>query len=275
MPKELYMLDTINAKKIYDNFIGPFDLNYYHPFNCYFPFTAIKNVKRITLKSIEMPLTLLTVRFQNSSTNIKFIFSYGAFNNISISVNLSPTTYTTIALLLTDLNTQITAALASYSGVSIVFSSVSSNIGNRCSITYNCTSFTLLDTPLSNYILGFTNKYTSIESPLQSTAAINLYGIDNIIYITFPNIPNNNINSKYIGFKLPIINIINNTLYYSDSTEHQSIILNDSNFTLDKLNILVLDRLGRQLTGFYNFTMSLIIEYENETTQEEFLNFNN
>jgi hypothetical protein len=275
MPKELYMLDSINAKKIYDNFTGPLDLNYYHSFNCYFAFTAIKNVKRITLKSVEMPLTLLTVRFQNSSTNIKFIFSYGAFNNISISVNLSPTTYTTIASLLTDINTQITAALTTYSGVSIVFSSVSSNIVNLCSITYNCISFTLLDTPLSNYILGFTNKYTSIESPLQSTAPINLYGIDNIIYITFPNIPNNNINSKYLGFKLPIINIINNTLYYSDSTEHQSIILNDSNFTLDKLNILVLDRLGRQLTGFYNFTMSLIIEYENETTQEEFLNFNN
>ena len=271
MPKELYMLDTINAKKIYDNFIGPLDLNYYHTFNCYFPFTAIKNVKRITLKSIEMPLTLLTVRFQNSSTNIKFIFSYGAFNNISISANLSPTTYTTIASLLTDLNTQITAVLASYSGVSIVFSSVSSNIGNLCSITYNCTSFRLLETPLINYILGFTNKYTSIESPLQSTAPINLYGIDNVIYITFPNIPNSNVNSKYIGFKLPIINITNNTLYYSDSTENQSITLNDINFTLDKLNILVLDRLGCQLTGFYNFTMSLIIEYDDQQ-KTEFLN---
>ena len=47
MPKELYMLDTINAKKIYDNFIGPLDLNYYHTFNCYFPFTAIKNVIKV------------------------------------------------------------------------------------------------------------------------------------------------------------------------------------------------------------------------------------
>ena len=93
----------------------------------------------------------------------------------------------------------------------------------------------------------------------------------NSLLITFPNIPNNNINSKYLGFKLPIINIINNTLYYSDSTEHQSITLNDINFTLDKLNILVLDRLGCQLTGFYNFTMSLIIEYDDQQ-KTEFLN---
>ena len=188
-----------------------------------------------------------------------------------MSAVLPVCTYTTISSLLTDINSYVSALLTSYTGDSIVFSSVSTYTGNLCSIAYNCSSFTLDNTPLINYILGFTNKYTSINSPLQSTAGINLYGIDNIIYITFPNLPNNNINAKFIGFKLPIINITNNTLYYNDSTEHQSILLNDSNFTLDKLNILVLDRLECQLTGYYNFTMSLIIEYEN-STQQEFLN---
>ena len=103
---------------------------------------------------------------------------------------------------------------------------------------------------------------------------MSLYGIDNIIYITFPNLPNSNINSKFNGFKLPITNKTNDIIYYNDSTEHQSISLNNSNFTLDKLNILVLDRLGCQLTGYQNFTMSLIIEYDEEQ-QQQFLNFNN
>ena len=272
--KEFYMLDSVNATKIYDNVIGPIDLNYYHSFNCYFAFTALKNVKKITLKSVEMPITLPTVRTQNNSLKISFTFSYGSYNNISISASLSPKAYTTVASLLTDINTQITSALASYVGVSIVLSSVSSYLGNICSIAYNCTSFTLDNTPLSNYILGFTNRYTSTNSPLQGTAAMSLYNIDSVIYITFPNIPNNNINSKFNGFKLPITNITNNILYYNDSTEHQSIILSNSSFTLDKLNILVLDRLGCQLTGYHNFTMSLIIEYEDDTA-EQFLDFNN
>jgi len=272
--KDVYMLDTANATKIYDTFIGPIDLNYYHSFNCYFAFSAIKNVKKITLKSVEMPITLPTVRQQNSSDNIKFTFSYGSFNNISISVNLPLSENTTISSLLTDINTSISSALSSYAGVSIVFSSVSAYLGNICSITYNCSSFTLEKTPLIIYILGFTNRYTSTNSPLQSTAPISLYGIDNIIYITFPNIPNSNINSKFNGFKLPITNKTNDIIYYNDSTEHQSISLNNSNFTLDKLNILVLDRLGCQLTGYQNFTMSLIIEYDEEQ-QQQFLNFNN
>ena len=89
--KDLYMLDTINATKIYDNFIGPLELNYYHSFNCYFAFTAVKNVKKITLKSVEMPIILPTIRKHNNSFEIGFTFSYGSFNNVSISIGNSLT----------------------------------------------------------------------------------------------------------------------------------------------------------------------------------------
>ena len=57
MPKELYFFDTINAIKIYDNYTGSYNNNYYHTYNVYFPLkTPLQNVKRITLKSVEIPL---------------------------------------------------------------------------------------------------------------------------------------------------------------------------------------------------------------------------
>ena len=77
-----------------------------------------------------------------------------------------------------------------------------------------------------------------------------------------------------LSFKISLCNIVNNTIYFNYTDEHQSRNLNITNFVLDKLNINVYDRIGVILTGFYYWTMTLLLEYENETTQE-FLNFNN
>ena len=57
--KDVYMLDTANATKIYDTFIGPIDLNYYHSFNCYFAFSAIKNSPILIFLLAYNPLPIL------------------------------------------------------------------------------------------------------------------------------------------------------------------------------------------------------------------------
>jgi hypothetical protein len=62
MPKDLYFFDTINAVKVYDSNIGALNGNFYHSYNVYFPLkTPLPNVRRITLKSVEMPLNLYTL----------------------------------------------------------------------------------------------------------------------------------------------------------------------------------------------------------------------
>ena len=177
------------------------------------------------------------------------------------------------------LNNQLSSSLTPYSGLSIVFSTLSTYIGTLCEITHNTTSLTLDNTPLTNYILGYNNNFTVNNGALLiSTSPINLYGIDTCLYITFPNLPNTNNNNNFTGFKLQLSNIYNSILTINDYDEHQTLYFNNTPFILDKINVLVVDRLGFPTIGYNNWTMSLIIEFDDQIEQHndiKFLNFNN
>jgi len=279
MSKDTYFFDTINAVKNYDAVIGGISSMPYHPYNLYFPFKyPLKNVKRITLKSVEMPLNLYNIRVENGSVKIGVTFSYSTYTNVYINFQIPAATYT-ISSLITMLNSQLSSSLTPYSGLSIVFSTLSTYVGTLCQITNNCTSLTLDNTPLTNYILGYNNKFTSTGGALLiSTSPINLYGIDTCLYITFPNLPNTNNNNNFTGFKLQLSNIYNSILTINDYDEHQTLYFNNTPFILDKINVLVVDRLGTPTIGYFNWTMSLIIEYDDKIEQHndiKFLNFNN
>ena len=290
MSKELLFFDSTYSTKIYDPIVGSTDANYYHPFNITHTFKSpLKNVKRITLKSVEMPLFYGMIRKNNDSGTISFTFTYNTFVNVTISATISPNLHT-VSSLITAINNQISGVLNAnlYTGVSVVlstvnfFSNATSNL--MCSITHNCSSFTLNDTPLLN-ILGFVTKRTSLSSPLQSTAPINLNAIDNCIYIQVLNIPVSNINmmqtvSSPFSFKIPFNNNFSNgsTLFFNDSTEQQSLYIQNPLYLLDKLDIKVVDRLGYQMTGYYNWTATFQFEYDeddNNINQIEYLNINN
>ena len=278
MPKELYFFDTINSIKIYDNNTGSYNSNYYHTYNLYFPLKQpLQNVKRITLKSVEMPLNLYTLRPENGSCKLGLTFTYSTWTNIYLQFDVNDGIYTTASSLITKINTAITglANFASYTGLNITFGTITVFGTTVCSITNNCTSLTIDETPLTKYILGYTNRFKSTSSQaLTANSPINLTNIDTCIYLQFPNLPNTNNTNLFAGFKLPTNNVANNTtLFYNDSEEHQSITFNNTSFILDKINIVVADRLNIPLTGYFNWTMSLIIEHDDNTQQS--LNYNN
>ena len=86
---------------------------------------------------------------------------------------------------------------------------------------------------------------------------------------------NNNIISSAppYTFKIPLNNTINNIIYFNDTAEHQTIFFSDNNsFILDKLDIKIFDRYGYSLFGYYDYTLTLLIEYEDNTQKTEFLN---
>jgi hypothetical protein len=74
---------------------------------------------------------------------------------------------------------------------------------------------------------------------------------------------------------LPLNNTItNNTLNINESQELQTININRG-IDLDKLNVVITDRLLNPLTGYFNYSFSLIVEYYEEEDKQQFLNFNN
>ena len=294
MPKDFYYFDTINATKNYDSYYS--GLNSNHPYNIFFPLKApIRNLKRITLKSVEMPLNLYSARIENGTTSMGLTFSYTSpsgviLSNKYINYLIQGGVYTPSSLV-SVLNTSLSSFVNTYNNndlkvvsyvtasgvINYVPGSLSINIGTAqsifnttiCSITHNCTLITLDNTPLTNYILGYTNRFTTSSSiALTSNSPINVSGFDTCIYLTFPNIPNTNNNNNFIGFKLPTNNANNSTLFYNDSFEHQSIEFNKTNFVLDKINVVITDRLGNPLMGYFNWTFSLIIESDESLTYE-------
>ena len=87
-------------------------------------------------------------------------------------------------------------------------------------------------------------------------------------------IVNSNSFGKFIispyTFKIPLNNIINNTIYLKDTTDHQKIYFNDSSFLLNKLNIVIDGRVGESLTEYYDWASTFIIKYSENNAQ--FLN---
>ena len=277
MPKQLYLLDTVTSTKISDSFNIP------HSFNVSFPFkVSPMKIKSITLKSVEMPYYFTNVRVNNGSASFGFTFSYSTWSNVKLSPALNSANYT-ISGLISAINTAITAATIGYTSLSIVLSQYTyPQTGlTVCRITTNATSLTLDNTLLTNQILGYTNTRNTTGTTLDGTSPINISHIDTCLYMHISNLPvvNNNNSSSFYTFKIPL-NITNNLsiAYLNDSKEHQTIDLsNNSSFILDKLDIRIFDRFGFLLCGYYDYTLTLIIEYDDDVNknQIQFLNLNN
>ena len=276
MSKELYFIDSQLGTKNYDNVTGAIDSNFfYHPYNFNYSFRyPLRNVSKITLKSVELPIGLSSpnnVRYNNDTVRLDINYNISTFSNISRNIIVTPGSYTT-ATLITAINSAITAAALSGSPT-ITFASTSNTTTGftHCSITHNCTSLTIYASALTMNLLGLGTSNLTSATTINGTGPINVNALDSLYYIQITNIPvmNNNFYVPYT-FKMPLNSIVNGTAYYNDTKEHQAIYFNSNKFVLDKLNVVILDRLGKSLTGYFPWTMTLLIEYDNNNngTQE-------
>ena len=283
MPKQLYLMDTVNSIRNYDaKYEGNQGLGA-HTFNVLFPLRfPIRNIKSITLKSVEMPYRLLNSKSDNGTKNFNIKFSYGAFVNALLPISLSEKQYTDIDELISRINNEIILSkdFYGYTGLNITFSAVNVQFPDRTvAVTHNCSYIEIEKTPFTVDVLGFNNRLSMENVALYGVSPINLYAKDPCLYMNITNLPiMNNNTPSYYTFKIPLDpkSISNNILYYNDPYENQTIYFNDSNFVLDKINVNVCDRYGYQLTGYYNWSFTLIIDYDEDNNKTvEFLNLNN
>lgn len=127
------------------------------------------HIKKVYLKSIELPIGFTNVRCGSTDT-LKF-----TLNGTSYSVVLTEKNYSTITALITDINT---ACVGKVSNVVITFS-VSTSLFNpsRLLITFTgstaTTSFSIIDTNLSKYLLGFRGSSDTLVSSVYSASTAN------------------------------------------------------------------------------------------------------
>jgi hypothetical protein len=112
MPKELYFFESAYGTKNIDQLSGNNDPDFlYHSYNVNFPLKfPIRNLRSISLKSAEIPISILASRLNNGTILFPIVFSIGAYTNISKQILIAPGSYNN-ATIVAAINTAITSQL--------------------------------------------------------------------------------------------------------------------------------------------------------------------
>ena len=221
----------------------------------------LRNVKRIYLKSLEMPISFNNIRL-NNGTNAFTFFLTSNLNVISLIyyIILDEKNYESIAALLLDINDTIASLLGNYN---IIFSTLNNKI-IISSTNFSGYKITFQDSRLLTVILGLK---ASFDYPLNNTITayynyLLLY--DNYISLYFPDIPTKSTgySNKLISFKIPL-SAVNGTVYFLQDLNsfNQSIEITDQNFVINKLRVVVYDRFGLLLSNSLDYSFSLAVSY--------------
>jgi hypothetical protein len=234
----------------------------YHCYNTSLKISnPIKNIQKIALKSIELPIQFYNIRSNNGSNIFSFIFTYAAFNNITVINTLTEQNYNNISTLINDINSLITTNITSYTGFTC---SVSLNTSNKIVITTNATAFTINNTILNYNILGFTIYSVLNTGSVIGTNPYNL-NVDNyiLIHITNLNCMSENASYKLSTFKIPLNAVNNSIVFVSENNSYkQQQIIQDKYLILDRINIIIYDRFGYPINGNGgDFSMTLTFFY--------------
>ena len=221
---------------------------------------TFRKIKRVYLKSIEIPVGFCNVRTGSTATLTMLV------NGTSYSVVLAEKNYTSIAILIADLNTACTSLV---SGVTITFASTTSLATPlRLKITTTAATFSIVDTNLSKYILGFRAANDSLVSGVYAASSSNHnLNPDNYFLMHIPSL--NGMNASVGGplqstFKIPLNCITNQVYYYFESSSFtQYVDIRDPNMVLSNLIVYIVDRFGNAISpnGLdYSFSLSLDFE---------------
>ena len=276
--------------RLYENDINNISLETYHFDSTYqystnafsiaankgdepFNFTAslpnqISNIKKIYLKSVEIPVGFTNIRAENNSNS--FGISVGG---VVCNVTITPGQYT-ISGLITAINSYITST-SIYTTNQPIFS-IS---GQQIIITTSLGGIIAFPTPtiLSNIILGFQYSVQIVTTILAAASNYNLY-YDTYLSIFFPyvNAKSTTASGNKMHFKIPY-NGYNNSIFYSVESSNgfnQYIELTESNFTIGNLKVQVYDRYG-YLINNQGLDWSFSLTFERDLTPtDNFINDN-
>ena len=253
-------LDSSNSTYITDinNTTGVFT----NPYKTQFKMPqTFRSIKRVYLKSLELPVGFSNIR-KGSTDTLKFFI-----NGAPYTVVLPEKNYTQIAQLLIDINTAIIAVIPPTIVMAIGLTGSLTN-PNRCIINFtgSVSNFSILDTNLSKFILGFRGLTDTLVASVYSASSSN-YDLspDNYILMHIPTL--NAFNASMCGqqstFKIPLNSINSQVYYYMESQSFtQWVDITDKNLTISSLNVVLYDKFGCNLhpNGIdWSFTLAMEI----------------
>lgn len=227
-----------------------------NPYKAQFPMNqTFSKIRRVFLKSLELPVGFVNIR-KGSTDTLKFVL-----NGTTYQVTLAEKFYSTIAALTTDMTTTMVGIVPN---VILTFTSTGSRIWITFTGSTTTSSFSIIDTNLSKYVLGFRAGKDILASSIYkaSTSNYNL-NFDNYILMNIPSL--NAVNASMSGqnctFKIPLNCITSQVYYYFECTSFQQFIeISDINLRVSDLTVVLYDKFGQLINpqGLdYSFSVCL------------------
>ena len=228
----------------------------------------LQHVKKIHLKSIEIPICLNNVRSPYSTF-------YYTINNISYNFSLLDKTYISIYTLLIDLNAAIVIIVQpklQNNEIAPIFTLSSSELNKIIMTTVTNSSILSFNSDgIMSFYLGYNANVKIVTSTvlLQKTNVYNFAIPYNLSLDTYYNLVFNNINTEsknnnnsQSDFKLQINSLSNSIFFYNSlSAFEQSVNIIDKNLTISKLDIIITDRFNNIINGYLDWSMTLLFEF--------------
>ena len=225
----------------FDTLLGTYNNN--SVYDCTFNLSnPLRNVQKIYLKSIEIPISFNNIRSANG-TNTFQINGY--------TITITENSYTSITTLLNDINTQL----------HLVLPNISFGVENHKVLITTNTPITFTSSRLLSVVLGF----AKLSYPYTSFAENNyLLAYDNYISLYLQDLPvkSSGYSSQLISYKIPL-NAVSGMVYYLQELNSfsQSVEITDHNYIFNRLRVVVYDRFGFKLTNGLDYSFSIAINY--------------
>ena len=279
MPSSVLHFDTVNSTYV-KNTTTTMSTTNDHPFNTVFKLqNPIRNVSRISLKSVEIPVLFPNIRTGSTDT-FQFIYSRYANNSDSSSITsktytitLSETNYTSIATLVADINTAIIATGIPYvynAGYTAVYLTVETS--GLIKIWSWGNEFKLVQTNLTKNILGihtgdgtgYPNFYhaTSFDPGYIEILGKSNLNPDNYVNMIINNTGTSSTNASTIpcSFKIPL-NATNGYVYFwGENASFTQWIEPAQGTILSNFTVQIKDRFNNEINpylGDYSFTLRI------------------
>ena len=236
------LLGTYNNSSVYD---------------CTFTLSnPLRNVQRIYLKSIEIPISFNNIRSTNGTNTFQITIQSNTY-----TITINEFNCTSITSLLTVLNAQL----------NIVLPNVNFNYVNKFVylqlIGYpNNTVVSFSSSKLLSVILGFTQLSYIITNEVKANNNY-LIAYDNYISLYLQDIPvkSTGYSNQLISYKIPL-NAVNSMVYYLQELNSfsQCVEITDKNYVLNRLRVVVFDRFGFKISNGLDYSFSLAVNYHED-----------
>ena len=216
----------------------------------------LKKMKKITIKSMEIPITFTNIRYGINDT-LTFIV-----NNTAYSIVILEKNYTTIYDILDALNIQ----LQTFNGTTMQFMV---NSKNQVYVNFTGTAitmFSIIETKLSRFMLGFRNNdiLASISSSCMYIANCRYnMSLDNFITILITNLEHSNSHNIGSTFKISFQSEYGQMYFYNENLTYTQFICDfNKNQVCNDLRVKIMDRFGNQLISNIDYSMTLFVEMD-------------